>query len=168
MAVATHYPVCATCGSADILRDAWAGWNPLTGNWELDQVFDHAFCKECDGAATLAWKPYSSKERIRLLNDALRMGVFRGEHDRVVMTAGISAQGDEFIQRAVRAVAEFTDFTPDCDPYEEHDFGEVTVDDQKIFFKYDYYGLAMDGLSPDPADPAVTARVLTIMLAHEY
>lgn len=168
MAVATQYPFCATCGSADVLRDAWAGWNSLTGAWELDQVFDHAFCRKCDGAATLAWKPYTQKESVRLLNDALRVGAFRGEHDRVVMTIGISAQGDEFVQQAIRAVAEFTAFTPDNDPHEEHDFGQVFVDGQKIFFKHDYYDLAMEGLSPDPADPAVTARVLTIMLADEY
>ena len=37
-----------------------------------------------------------------------------------------------------------------------------------IFFKIDYYDRALSGHSPDPADPAVTQRVITIMLATEY
>jgi hypothetical protein len=54
------------------------------------------------------------------------------------------------------------------DPYGEHDFGALTVEDRKIFFKIDYYDRALAGGSPDPADPRVTTRVLTIMLAEEY
>lgn len=167
MAVATHFPACAACGSTDVARDAWATFEPLTNSWLLGDVWQGMSCRSCD-ADSITLKPYPKKERIRLLNDALRVGVFRGQHDRVVMTVGISAQGDEFIQQAIRAVAEFTEFTPDNDPHEEHDFGQVSVDGQAIFFKHDYYDLAMEGLSPDPADPAVTARVLTIMLTSEY
>jgi hypothetical protein len=37
-----------------------------------------------------------------------------------------------------------------------------------IFFKIDYLDTALAYHSPDPADPAVTERVLTIMLAEEY
>lgn len=167
MAVATHYPVCATCGSTDVMRDAWATFEPLTNSWVLGDVWQGMTCRTCD-QTEITLKPYTPKERLRLLNDALRVGVFRGEHDRVMVTAGISSHGDEFIQRAIRAVAEFTDFNPDNDPHEEHDFGQVMVDGQKVFFKHDYYDLDMGGLSPDPADPTVTARMLTILLADEY
>jgi hypothetical protein len=53
-------------------------------------------------------------------------------------------------------------------PYEEHDFGSFEADGQRIFFKIDYFHKALSHHSPDPCDPSVTERVITIMLAEEY
>ena len=50
----------------------------------------------------------------------------------------------------------------------EHDFGAFDYQGQKIFWKFDYYDLNKQFYSEDPADPAQTCRVLTIMLASEY
>ena len=44
----------------------------------------------------------------------------------------------------------------------------MSVVDQRLFWKIDYYDHSMQHGSPDPADPAVTERVMTIMLAAEY
>jgi hypothetical protein len=49
-----------------------------------------------------------------------------------------------------------------------HDFGSFKADGAVIFFKIDYYDKALAAHSPDPADPSVTERVITIMLAEEY
>lgn len=49
---------------------------------------------------------------------------------------------------------------------ESHD-GKVTVDNEKLFFNTDYYDGDLSAHSPDPADPAVNRRVLTIMRPDE-
>jgi hypothetical protein len=56
----------------------------------------------------------------------------------------------------------------DNDPHGERDFGSLGLRGQRLFWKIDYYDLALEYGSPDPADPAVTRRVLTLMLADEY
>ena len=68
----------------------------------------------------------------------------------------------------MRRVRSFADFTPDNNPYDEHDFGSFEHAGQKIFWKIDCYDRDMNYGSPDPADETVTERVLTVMLAEEY
>jgi hypothetical protein len=41
-------------------------------------------------------------------------------------------------------------------------------DGNRIFFKIDYYDETLTVHSPDPSDPKVTKRVITIMQAEEY
>lgn len=103
--------------------------------------------------------------RIRELNDLLRQ---HGRGGKILITAGIAALPEDVQAHIVQEVMVFNDFTPDNDPYGEHDFGSVMVDGQKVFWKIDYYALDMMHGSEDPTDPVVTRRVLTIMLAREY
>jgi hypothetical protein len=71
-------------------------------------------------------------------------------------------------QSAIREKVErFDNFTPDNDPHGEHDFGALTHQGDKVFWKIDYYDKTLTKGSEDPADPKQTARVLTIMLASE-
>ena len=65
-------------------------------------------------------------------------------------------------------VRAFDVFTDDNDPHGEHDFGAVDEGGVRCFWKIDCYDRATEIGSPDPADPAVTTRVLTIMRADEY
>jgi hypothetical protein len=44
----------------------------------------------------------------------------------------------------------------------------VEIGDHEIMFKIDYYDVTLNYLSPDPSNPEVTVRVMTIMLAEEY
>ena len=106
-----------------------------------------------------------SRQRFRALNDALRKQHRGGT---IVITQGVQALGAETIQRIDVAISAFEGFTPDNDPYGEHDFGSVQVQGHAVFFKIDYYDQSLSGHSPDPADPTVTTRVLTILLAEEY
>ena len=109
---------------------------------------------------------------IRALNDAFRtepwsVGSALAD-DTLVITRGVADHGNDFIDRAISAVRAFSDFTADNDPYSEHDFGSFEIDGEELFWKIDYYDRELEWGSPDPADPAVTRRVLTILLAEEY
>ncbi len=103
--------------------------------------------------------------RIRALNDQLRQNFADGI---AVMTPGVAALGPGAVERIVKTIAVFDDFCHANDPHEEHDFGSFEADGQKIFFKIDYFDRDLSMHSPDPADPAVSQRVITIMLAEEY
>ena len=105
------------------------------------------------------------RARIRDLNDQLRQTFVGGA---VVCTPGILALPEQARTRVLQAVRTFDRFTADNDPYGEHDFGSFELDGERVFFKTDYYDRDLVAGSPDPTDPAVTTRVLTIMLASEY
>ncbi len=106
------------------------------------------------------------RAEVRRLNDEFRcFGIGNGS---VMLTAGIHETGPKFVQEVVASVQAFNTFTRDNDPYDEHDFGAFDIGGERLFFKIDYYDLDLQGHSPDATDPAVTHRVLTIMLASEY
>ena len=107
----------------------------------------------------------SRQVRIAELNDRFRRTLAGG---RSAMTMGVQALGSAFIAKAVAAMQAFTDFNPDNDPHHEHDFGALEVEGHRLFFKIEYYSRDMQHGSEDPADPAKTIRVLTLMLAEEY
>ena len=101
--------------------------------------------------------------RIRALNDLARQTF---SDCRVMITPGI--QGLEDLEAVLRKVQQYDAFTPNNDPFGEHDFGKIDVGNHVIFWKFDYYDLDLTMHSPDPGDPTVTARVLTVMMADEY
>ncbi len=106
-----------------------------------------------------------SVARIRHLNDAFRR-IFVG--GAVVVTAGVEALPAAKRKAILAKVQGFDAFTEDNDPHGEHDFGVIEDGDVRCFWKIDYYDREMELMSPDPSDPEVTTRVLTIMLADEY
>lgn len=119
--------------------------------------------------------------QVAALNDKVRRG--EDHQARIIMTRGVvellaGTGTDEPARTArsilnqaalMRAIAD-ADIALDDDPHGERDFGVVTFLEQRLFWKVDYY--AADGEfafgSEAPWDPAMTIRVLTIMLASEY
>ena len=102
---------------------------------------------------------------IRQLNDYLRMTFSGG---RVVMTQGVQALSMDVTSKVIDTIRAFDSFTEDNDPYGTHEFGMFDIDGQKLMFKIDCYDKNLEYGSPDPSDPDVTTRVMTILLASEY
>ena len=102
---------------------------------------------------------------IATLNDNFRKTFTGGQ---VLLTAGIAAMSSEDKANIVSMVQNFNDFNEDNDPYGEHDFGSFDYKGEKILWKIDYYDLNNQYHSENPANPDITNRVLTIMLAEEW
>ena len=103
--------------------------------------------------------------RVRDLNDTFRRSFAGG---RVVVTARVATLPEATRTAILKAVRGFDSFDASNDPCGEQDFGAVEVSGRRCFWKIDCYDRDLRFASPDPTDPAVTVRVLTIMLAEEY
>ena len=120
--------------------------------------------------------------RIARLNDLARRAM--GVACTAVATVGFRSL-PEAHQSQVRELIETYDaFDEDNDPHGERDFGCVyqlidgrwtterprSRDDERerVFWKFDYYDRDLRNGSEDVANPTITRRVLTIMLADEY
>lgn len=105
-------------------------------------------------------------ETIAELNDKFRRHEDRSL-GRYVITPGVRALNPEKQFELIDLVKNFDSFTTGNDPYQERDFGKVTMDEEDYFWKIDYYDLDMEYLSENPADPSLTRRVMTIMHSSE-
>jgi len=108
----------------------------------------------------------TNAQLIAKLNDESRQAM--GIKCKVIQTEGISALSTEAQSTIRERVETFDDFTPDNDPYGEHDFGSFEQDGEKVLWKIDYFDKKLEYGSQDPTNLAITTRVLTIMLANEY
>lgn len=121
----------------------------------------------------------SRSERIARLNDRARQAM--GLACVAVATEGFRGLHEQDQLRVRELVETFDAFTRDNDPYGERDFGAIYQDGEghwttkrparpaaTVFWKIDAYDRHLQFGSDDPANPAVTRRVLTIMLASEY
>ena len=111
----------------------------------------------------------TTSQKIAHLNDAFRQNLelyfLTGQ---VVTTAAIAELPDNDKSSIFNKVKHFDAFSEDNDPYGEHDFGSFRQNGEKIFWKIDAYDMSLRYGSEDPANPAITKRILTIMYAHEY
>ena len=103
--------------------------------------------------------------RIRQLNDDFRTTFCGG---RVILTPGILSLTEVIRGEIVQRTMSFVDFNDANDPHQGHDFVAFEHAGTHIFIKIDYYAPDLEHGSDDPADPAQTTRVMTIMTADEY
>lgn len=103
--------------------------------------------------------------RIRELNDQFRTTLRGG---RVMLTPGILSLPEITRSEIVQRIMTFKEFSEANDPHQEHDFIAFELAGSHIFAKIDYYAPDLRHGSDDPADPAMTIRVMTIMTAEEY
>lgn len=103
--------------------------------------------------------------RIQKLNDIHRKLLL----PTVVLAADATAfMANKDLSPLLRKVQDFDDFNEDNDPYGEHDYGSFQFMGEAWFFKFDYYDKEMEFHSPDPSNPKVTCRVLTIGMQSDY
>lgn len=107
----------------------------------------------------------ATAQRISKLNDQLRKTGLGGQ---LVITIGVQALGSNAIAGLLREIAAYNDFSEDNDPLGEHDFGIIEGTNGRFLWKIDYYDTDLRFLSPNPADPAITRRVMTVMRSEEY
>lgn len=91
---------------------------------------------------------------------------------KIVMTRGVADLSPGAQAIIMQMVQHFDTFTEENDPYGDHCFGSFEIEtggtSRSIFWKIDLYDEAYDMGSDEPANPEVTRRVLTILLASEY
>ena len=94
---------------------------------------------------------------IRILNDRLRVDGVGGE---IVCTQGVLSLETDVIAAITDAIRGFDDFSPDNDPFGEHDCAMVHVGDLRIIFKIDYYDPTMMFHSDDATEPNKNAGAI--------
>ena len=133
-------------------------------------------------APNMSATAHEQTARIARLNDLARTAM--GVACTAVATVGFRSLPDADQSRVRELIETYDAFDEDNDPHGERDFGCVyqlgngcwtterprVCDDERerVFWKLDYYDRVMRFASDDAANPAVTRRVLTIMLADEY
>ena len=45
--------VCTHCESEAVVRDAWAAWDVEKQEWVLEDIFDYAYCQDCENETKL-------------------------------------------------------------------------------------------------------------------
>ena len=112
-------------------------------------------------------------DRFRRQVCAIAPGLGRAEPGglagRVVFTRAVAARGPLFPLLCLLAVAGHDAFDPEDDPDRLRDFGAVTVQGVRVWFKIDTYAdETMEWGAERPDDPARTYRVMTVMLPSDW
>ena len=98
-------------------------------------------------------------------NDLLRANIPAiAKPNLLLLTRGIYTKfTNSEVADILQKVKSFTDFTPDNDPWKEHDFGSFIYKGETIFWKIDDYTSVAKEYNKEGY-----ALVLTVLLADEY
>jgi Protein of unknown function (DUF3768) len=108
----------------------------------------------------------TSQMTIAELNDQFRQHNLG--HGQVRIAPMVGMMPIEQQKALLAMVRSFNDFNEGNDPYGEHDFGAIEFQGGEYFWKFDYFDNSYEYGSEDPANSAITRRVLTIMHSSEY
>jgi hypothetical protein len=107
---------------------------------------------------------------IARLNDNARLGLDR--RARVLFTSNCletfrptPETHVAFVQAELLKAFRHCEFAADSP---EHDFASILHRERKVWMKIDYYDEACEYGSEDPANAAITTRVITILLPEDY
>lgn len=101
-----------------------------------------------------------NRVKIIELNDQLRTS-FKG--GRVQITPGVYKLDARLRGRALYAMSRYSNFSVDSD----HDCGVFIFAGYSFEWRIEYRNQDGTGVSPDPADPSETYRVLTLYAAYD-
>ena len=107
---------------------------------------------------------------IRNINDLFRK-TFDKKYGVVFLsnqTARLFEQGSPGFFEMINAIRTFDNFTSGDDPYKEHDFFSIVIQDEKLFIKIDYYTPDLKGGSEYPECIDRCQRVLNIIHSSDY
>jgi len=122
----------------------------------MHKAYNNLADEQSDRAASKPVRDRADKRvRIIELNDQFRT-TFKG--GRVQMTPNVYDLDARLRGRAVYVVSRYNKFDDDS----EHDWGVFIFAGYSFEWRIEYRGKDGTGVSPDPADPEQTFRVLTI------
>ena len=103
-------------------------------------------------------------EQIARLNDQVRLGAA----GTIMITQGVKRISGFDAAELSALLANYDDFTHENDPHGDRDFGLISYKGWDVIWKIDSYDKELKFGSDNPADPAVTTRILTLLLASEW
>ena len=108
------------------------------------------------------------------LNDIVRHNLTNSPNSKIQLSHAVEALPQAHIEAILENVKTFSSFTPENDPYGEHDYGrfEFQPTNQEpigIIWKIDYLDRNnLNNGAEDPSDDQSTLRRLTIMCINEW
>jgi hypothetical protein len=119
-----------------------------------------------------SWKDLTRDEvkrriKIQQLNDRLRKTLPRTQ-DMILILGDLRNEDYPIQMRAYQLARAFDAFTEENDPHGEHDCASFQMHNERVMFKIDYLDQNLKFHSPDPADPDITRRVMSLFYARDY